>query len=123
MEDMIVKLVVALEHPAAELRPNGRAHWATRAREVKRARRIAKLKALASLKCERPADGAVVRYSIAWFFKGAMPDADNCLASCKAYLDGVADALKVDDRVMECTGIKRVRDKFAAKTVIIHVTW
>lgn len=120
---MIVKLVVALEHPAVELRPNGRAHWAVRAREVKRARRIAKLKALAALKCERPADGAVVRYSIAWFFKGAMPDADNCLASCKAYLDGVADALKVDDRVMECTGIKRVRDKFAAKTVIIHVTW
>jgi crossover junction endodeoxyribonuclease RusA len=26
------------------------------------------------------------------------PDADNCVASCKAYLDGIADAMRVDDR-------------------------
>jgi len=26
------------------------------------------------------------------------PDMDNCLAMCKAYLDGIADALKVNDR-------------------------
>lgn len=30
--------------------------------------------------------------------RGPFPDADNCIAACKAMLDGIADALKVNDR-------------------------
>lgn len=30
--------------------------------------------------------------------RGPLPDRDNCAAACKAYLDGIADALKVNDR-------------------------
>ncbi len=30
--------------------------------------------------------------------RGQAPDADNCIAAAKAYLDGIADALKVNDR-------------------------
>lgn len=30
--------------------------------------------------------------------KGPLPDADNCIAACKAMLDGIADALGVNDR-------------------------
>lgn len=30
--------------------------------------------------------------------KGPLPDEDNCIAAAKAMLDGIADALKVNDR-------------------------
>lgn len=30
--------------------------------------------------------------------RGPLPDADNCVAACKAYFDGIADALGVNDR-------------------------
>lgn len=47
-------------------------------------------------------------YELVWYYKGISPDADNCLARCKALLDGCAAALGVDDREMDCTGIRRV---------------
>lgn len=37
--------------------------------------------------------------------KGKLPDRDNCIAACKSYLDGIADALGIDDK------------RFAAPTV------
>lgn len=37
-----------------------------------------------------------------------MPDADNVLARCKAFLDGVCDALGVDDGSLDCLGVRRV---------------
>ena len=30
--------------------------------------------------------------------RGPLPDKDNCIAACKAMLDGIADALHVNDR-------------------------
>lgn len=30
--------------------------------------------------------------------RGPLPDKDNCIAACKAFLDGIADGLGVDDR-------------------------
>lgn len=30
--------------------------------------------------------------------RGPLPDRDNCIAACKAMLDGIADALGLDDR-------------------------
>lgn len=110
-------LSVVLRHPVQALRPNGRVHWAVKARAVRRARQ----KALVLTLAER-SRGEVfrpVRYTVTWFYKGACPDADNCLASCKAYLDGCADALGVDDRTLECSGITRVHDKGRAGTVEI----
>ena len=51
-------------------------------------------------------------YEVTWFFwGGAGPDADNALACCKAYLDGCADALGLNDRVLDCAGILRVKDR------------
>lgn len=118
---------VVLPHPAAELRPNSRVHWSAKARAARRARRVAKLSTLQVLRRPlappKPAAGACVRYSLLWWYKGTMPDADNCLASCKAYLDGIADALGVNDRTMECVGISRVHDKFAAGSVSIRLSW
>lgn len=49
-------------------------------------------------------------YRVIWFYKGNKPDADNCLARCKAYLDGACKALGIDDRTLDCAGIDRVHD-------------
>lgn len=49
-------------------------------------------------------------YRVVWFFKGPKPDADNCLARCKAYLDGACKAMGIDDRTLDCAGIDRVHD-------------
>jgi len=97
-----------LPHPPRELRPNGRVHWAAKARAVKSARACAKSMAFARMLrlgygCFLPS-----RYQLVWYYKGLAPDADNCLASCKAYLDGCCDAFGVDDRSLECAGIHRV---------------
>lgn len=115
--------MVRLPHPAKELRPNGRAHWAAKARAVKKARFVAKVMMHEALAwhVEGPAVSGVrgIRYELKWFYKGAVPDADNCLAACKAYLDGCCDALGVNDRELECHGIERVHDKEKAGQVEI----
>lgn len=49
-------------------------------------------------------------YRVVWFYKGNKPDADNCLARCKAYLDGACKAMGIDDRTLDCAGIDRVHD-------------
>lgn len=111
-------LDICLPHPHRALRPNGRAHWAVRARRTKEA----KFRAWLKVRSAGPDAAALnpVRYAVTWYFKGAVPDADNCLASCKAYLDGAAQAFGVDDRAWECAGIHRVHDKVRAGELVIH---
>lgn len=47
----------------------------------------------------RPIDGEVrVLITVYPKNRGPMPDRDNAQAACKAYLDGIADALGVNDR-------------------------
>lgn len=111
--DFVLK--VAMRHPAHALRPNGRAHWAVRARAVREARGRARLVMVCRLRelqeaCLLPEGWSPDRYVVRWFYKGRQPDADNCLAACKAYLDGCADALGLDDSALECACIERVRD-------------
>lgn len=112
-------LALSLPHPERALKPNGRAHWAQKARAVKKARAVARMM-MRSVMAQNgvAADDVRLRgYKLTWWYKGVCPDVDNCLASCKAYLDGCADALGVDDRVLECLGIERVHNKALAGTV------
>ena len=112
-------LDITLPLPHRALRPNGRAHWAEKARKTKAAKSRARLMVLNALaNAAEPLHP--VRYAVTWFFKGAVPDADNCLASCKAYLDGAAAAFGVDDRVWECAGIHRVHDKARAGELVLR---
>jgi crossover junction endodeoxyribonuclease RusA len=90
-----------LPFPAKAIWPNGRSHWAEKARAVKSARQAAWAAALAagvkSLPLGYPFAIAVTVHPKT---RNAI-DRDNCVAALKSYLDGLADALGVDDRTFE----------------------
>ena len=98
-------LSVALSRPGRVLSPNSRSHWSAKQRAVREARGRARLLMLKARRdaeelCLLPEGWRPVRYDVTWFYWGGTgPDADNALASCKAYLDGCADALGVNENV------------------------
>jgi len=119
-------LSVALSRPGRVLSPNSRSHWSAKQRAVREARGRARLMMLKARRdaeelCLLPEGWRPMRYDVTWFYWGGTgPDADNALASCKAYLDGCADALGVNDRVLDCAGIHRVKDREQDGTVLIR---
>lgn len=119
-------LSVALSRPGRVLSPNSRSHWSAKQRAVREARGRARLLMLKERRdaeelCLLPEGWRPMRYDVTWFYWGGTgPDADNALASCKAYLDGCADALGVNDRVLDCAGIHRVKDRQQDGTVLIR---
>ena len=108
------------------LSPNSRSHWSAKQRAVREARGRARLLMLKARRdaeelCLLPEGWRPVRYDVTWFYWGGTgPDADNALACCKAYLDGCCDALGVNDRVLDCAGIHRVKDREQDGTVLIR---
>jgi len=90
--------VIELPYPAKILWPNGRGHHMAKHRENKK--HIAW--AYAAMKDQLPPsfkhDGTPLRIRATFHPKTAnLPDRDNCSASLKAYQDGIAKALGVDD--------------------------
>lgn len=57
---------------------------------------------LFALKGERPSYSPDQRFAVRVIVhakpKGPLPDADNCIAAAKSYLDGIADRLGINDR-------------------------
>jgi len=91
-------MIIELPYPHKALWPNGRAHWAIKARETKKHRAWA---ALAVRACNPPVVGnGPIPIHIVCHPKGRgpAPDRDGVVSSCKAFLDGIADALGVNDR-------------------------
>lgn len=113
---MMTTLTITLPHTPHCLSPNAQAPLTQRGAQVagfqktaakRRARTMAgavTLEALGGHKMQP------THYRVIWFYKGNKPDADNCLARCKAYLDGACKALGIDDRTLDCAGIDRVHD-------------
>lgn len=89
-------MTITLPLPSAKLSPNARVSWRARHSLTKAHRQRAKLATLALLPGEeRP---TFTRYLVTFYFPTARRrDDDNALASCKAYRDGIADALGIDD--------------------------
>ena len=87
---------IFLPFPPKELSPNARLHWAAKAK-VKKAYREAcfyeaKLQAVKSMRNE------LLKVHIVFFPPDKRKrDWDNMLAAAKSGLDGLADAIKVDD--------------------------
>ncbi len=90
-------ITVTLPWPDKTLSPNGRpAHWAVKARAVKAARHEAAWAVRRTFRT-KPNWTAV---QLHWEFHpktANKPDSDNAESSCKAYRDGIADALGIDD--------------------------
>lgn len=96
-------MTIVLPIPARKLSPNGRTHWRRKAGLTKTARNRARLLTLQAIGDHYHARGLTVPafagYSLAHYFPTAQPrDDDNADAACKAYRDGIADALGIDDR-------------------------
>jgi hypothetical protein len=93
---------IDLPFPHKALWPNGRAHHMAKAREAKKHRQWAHTATLEALQ-EHGTGGfgpgkIPITIEVHAKAKGPLPDADNCSAACKAMLDGIADALGVNDR-------------------------
>lgn len=95
-EAQIHTAVIELPWPDKRLSPNARVHWAELAKVKKKARIDGAKAALAGGARKLRGDGVSVRLR---FHPpdNRRRDTDNMLASCKAALDGVADAMLTDD--------------------------
>lgn len=104
-------MTITLPLPTKALRPNSRPHWTQRHRAVKAARHMAQVHTLA----EGLQESGWTHYRITyhWPTPRRRWDDDNCIAACKAYLDGICAALGIDDRTLRLAGLEHVRDKTA----------
>lgn len=97
-------MIVELPWPPRELSPNAReGHWSVRRRASNSYRESAywltKSKAVDIVDSEYPVDGSQVLLQIQFFPPDKRKrDLDNMLASVKAGLDGIADALQINDQ-------------------------
>ena len=97
---MMASASVTLPWPPRDLSPNARVHWSRKSRAAKKFRAacfyLAKLDRLA---VDWEGDIIVsVTFRPPAGSNGRRHDQDNCVASCKSGLDGLADALKVNDK-------------------------
>jgi crossover junction endodeoxyribonuclease RusA len=88
--------VIELPWPHPTLSPNGRAHFMAKSRMTKKARAWANL-ATKAANLSVPAEGRIRVILTFYPSISRNRDKDNLLASCKAYLDGMAEALGVND--------------------------
>lgn len=88
---------VDLPWPAKKLHPNARPHRMEKARLTKKARADARSVA-SDAKLPRIEAGDI---NVTCIFSPPLPkrnrDLDNLVAACKAYFDGIADAIGIDD--------------------------
>jgi crossover junction endodeoxyribonuclease RusA len=95
-------IVVQLSWPAKELSPNTTTiHWATKGRAVKAARTAAFYATRAVTTIKPTWKGARVSLTFNPPDKRRR-DLQNCIASAKALVDGIADALGIDDSKFDC---------------------
>lgn len=98
--------MIELPFPAKILWPNGRGHHMAKHRATKKHRQWAHDATLAALHGARWPRLARVQWSVTVYPKTANPiDADNAVAAMKAYQDGIADALKINDSLFDAPTI------------------
>jgi hypothetical protein len=99
-------ITVELPYPHKLLWPNGRTtSFRAKAAQVKEHRRwgfIAAAEAVGAKRVAFPADSLIpVHVVVSRKRGGPFPDKDNTVAAAKAYLDGIAERLKVNDRLFD----------------------
>lgn len=94
-------MIVDLPYPAKALWPNGRTDRYGKWREVKKHRAWAHTATLEAL--QRDGTGGLGQLPVPLKIRvhakprGPLPDKDNCVAAAKSLIDGIADALRVND--------------------------
>ena len=95
---MIAPLRIILPWPPSALSPNGRTHWRTHAKAKKSYRQACALQALAQGVTAGCMPVGRVRVSMTFVPPDKRRrDLDNLIAAMKSGLDGLSDALGVDD--------------------------
>lgn len=90
--------MITLPFPHKALWPNGRAHWAIKHREFQKHKQWAYIATLSRLPRCFKHNGQLVTLTYNITPKTANKiDADNAVAAMKAYQDGIAMALGIDD--------------------------
>lgn len=116
---------VLLDHPPMDVRPNGRASWRKKAAAVQKCRLVA---AVLMRKAMEEAGIAAGQFEpetvgVIWYYFGQPTDVDNCLSSCKAYIDGCFDSFRTNDRVLRKAYVQNMRDpEKRGKVKIIFTT-
>lgn len=88
-----------LPWPHKDLSPNGRVHWARKAKAAKRARSDAACLAFHAGWRETVFPQLRIHLHVTFYPPTKLiPDDDNMLARFKPYRDGIADALGIDDK-------------------------
>jgi crossover junction endodeoxyribonuclease RusA len=97
----MTSLRITLPWPSPKLHPNARVHWAVKSKAAKRAR--ADARALTSIASRSPMSvGARIPVAITFHPPDKRRrDTDGMLSALKSSLDGVADALQVDDSLFD----------------------
>lgn len=119
--------------PSSTLSPNAKPHWGTRARQAKVEREAAYYEtrqailleamsvAVDQLRCE---DGPItVEITVGWPPGRKIHDADGALGALKPTLDGIADALGVNDKRFRFAPIGQTRAENARGYVRVRVSW
>lgn len=89
-------MTLSLPIPHRGLSPNARIHWALKS-SITKAHRVHAFMALRR-ELKEPMDHPFSGYSLVFYHVDARRrDDDNAEASCKAYRDGIAQALGIDD--------------------------
>ena len=97
-------IVIQLPYPDKSLWPNGRAHWGARATATKKHREWAYMATKAAIGSDAyvpTSERIPIRLTVSCKSRGVEPDKDNCLAASKAYLDGIAAALGINDNLFD----------------------
>jgi crossover junction endodeoxyribonuclease RusA len=113
-------LKIELDFPPAELFPNrsrGK-HWGATHTAKSNYRTMSGWMTKNQCASWKPVDGDI-RLEITFVMPDKrLRDADNCLAAAKAGLDGMADALNVNDRQFQPIVIYRVSGKKPGKMIV-----
>lgn len=110
--------IIRLPWPSEPLWQNRRVHWSKRSKATKIARHYA---AMAAREAGVPyLPDAMLEFS---FYPPPMsrPDLQNMPATMKAYIDGIADAMKVDDRKFNCVWPSKFGERTKGGAVLVHV--
>jgi crossover junction endodeoxyribonuclease RusA len=106
---------VDLAYPAKALWPNGRAHHHAKAREVKKHRAWAHIAALEAL--QRDGSGGLgagpipLRITVHGKPRGPLPDKDGVVGAAKSLIDGIADALRINDKHFDAPTVEFAPDR------------